>query len=426
MKLLIVAPQPYRGTNQSRSQASYFGTFSQSELAQIFSDARPPIKGLCGRFFQISDGELLRRRIFKPRDTIFWRDDLSESDVDAVNCTRLPKPRRKTGFYRFLRRWVWKKKYWDTAALERFVADFEPDAVFVAWSEDFFVFDVAMHFAKEKSLPLITAIMDDTYFLGSHRRRDVFYGRYIRQYRKKIDEFMSLNPLCFFVSDKIKDRYVSHFGVSGETIHIGTSNAIRRMEKANPIGNGIYYFGNLEYGRLTAIDLFARSLRKADPSIPVHVYSKDVATLRRRVKNALSPNVFLHNQIAYDEIHAKAESAGALLVAESFEEDQVEIVKYSLTTKTADYLSYGVPIIAVGGRETGCMDFFLANRVAYCCYDLWQMDDFAREIAFEPLFDKGLADRMFDVATRQFDESVSAARCKRSCEEFVLGDKRRR
>ena len=74
-----------------------------------------------------------------------------------------------------------------------------------------------------------------------------------------------------------------------------------------------------------------------------------------------------------DELKLKLNEADVLVFVESFDEDQIEKTKYSLSTKVPEYLSVGKPIFAVGPLEVGSMDYL--RDVAICVVELSELGD---------------------------------------------------
>ena len=61
-RVLIVGTVPYNEMSTSRAFDSYFRFWEKENLAQIFSNAKAPVKGHCGTLFQITDERMLKSR----------------------------------------------------------------------------------------------------------------------------------------------------------------------------------------------------------------------------------------------------------------------------------------------------------------------------------------------------------------------------
>lgn len=374
-RILIIDTQPYNKMVQSRALESYFHQFDYDNLAQVFSDARTPCKGHCNKLFQITDKRLFKARFSKKIKTgkVFLRDQLENEWKDMGQSSF--KPKHKGPFYRLVRKWIWNKKYWDTTDLEDFVRDFKPDYIFVGFSKDFFIFDIAIHFAKKYDLPLILSIADDYVFFDEYHG-EPFNKKYRSTYLKTIQKLMEMNVFCIFESEKIKQRYKKEFNVPGEVIYIA-SDIVPRKRNAYSLDGDWYYFGNLEFGRFDSINIIGRTLLERKIPNKIHVYSKDIHLIN---KKRCSPNVFLHDAVPYSVMMDLMEESNTLLIVEGFKEKDVRMVEYSLSTKVGDCIAFGKPIIAFGDKRCGAIDFLLEKKIGFVATNKMMLSEMIDEM----------------------------------------------
>lgn len=349
---------------QSRALESYFHQFNYDNLAQIFSDARTPCKGHCNKLFQITDKRLFKAR-FSKKIKIgkeYLRDCLDDEWKAMQKKTF--KPKHKGPLYRLLRKWIWNKKYWDTPELEDFVRNLKPNYIFIGFSKDFFVFDIAIYFAKKYNLPLILSIADDYVFFDEYRG-EFFNKKYRREYLKMIQNLMKMDVFCIFESEKIKLKYQNEFNVPGEVIYI-SSDIIPKRRNEHLLNGDLYYFGNLEFGRFDSINIIGKMIIEKKLPNKIHVYSKDSNMVN---KKKCSSNIFLHDAIPYSMMLDLMEKSYALLIVEGFKEKDVKMVEYSLSTKVGDCIAFGKPIIAFGDKRCGAIDFLIEKKVGYVATD---------------------------------------------------------
>ena len=404
-KILIVGTQPYNKTIQSRAFDSYFHQFKKANLAQIFSDARTPCKGHCEKLFQITDYRLLKHRFNRKIKTgkIFRYDELPEEWTDL--SVKTYKPKKRGPIYRFLRKWIWKKKYWDTPELEEFVADFSPNYIFIAFSKDFFIFDIALHFAEKYHTKLILSIADDYVFYDAYKGL-LFNRLYRKKYLELVDKVMNMDAFCIFESEKIKIMYLSYYqNTVGEVIYIA-SNILPKLCNGIDLTKDWYYFGNLEYGRYQSILEIAKTLQDFNSTIKVHIYSRDVD----KVKNN-QQNIVLHSAVNYSKtIELSQKNAGALLLVEGFNEKDVKMVEYSLSTKVGDSLSIGVPVIAYGHKNSGAMDFLLEKKCCFIATNKIELSNLINNIIY------GLEDK--DIYLHQYNTAIKCFSLEEQSRKF--------
>ena len=172
-KVLIVGTVPYNKKSTSRAFDAYFHFFEKENLAQIFSNAKAPCKGHCSTLFQITDGRMLSRWLGKKIDTgvIYNYDDLEDEwedwnlEFENKGTKKLYKAAsRHTPLSHVLRGVLWRKKFWCTDKLNKWLDGFRPDCVFLAFSDDYFIPRIAIYVARRYNIPIVSCIGDDYYF----------------------------------------------------------------------------------------------------------------------------------------------------------------------------------------------------------------------------------------------------------------------
>ena len=358
-RVLLIGATPYNPCNQGRSLDSYFHFFPKECLHQIFSNSPTPVKGLCDELYQITDKRLAKARFEKANRSgkLFRYEDCVENNP-KLTVTRKPPFLKGTGIFGLARKMVWRKKYWCTPELEKWVADFAPEIIFVYAGEDHFQYDIAEHFSKKLGIPIIVSIVDDIYF-KNHFSLSPFWWIYKSGIRRKIRSFMKLDVVGSFCSDKIRDRYCDFFKIEGFTSYISTPGHENDADRPLPekIENA-YYFGNLEYGRWEALNDIAQAFLSKDSAVKVHVYTSNYALVENKKRPS---NLLLHRPIPYDDVLSLTSNADLLLIAESNKPKFMKEVAYSLSTKVGDSFSFGRPLLCYAGSETGVASFLEDN-----------------------------------------------------------------
>ena len=229
----------------SRAFDAYFHNWEKENIRQIFSNTKTPVKGHCGSLYQITDQYLLKKRLGKINEIgkIFnyneLPDDWQNNDLEVSNAfvDKLYKiGSRDTSIKHLARKWLWKKKYWNTEKLNNWLDEFKPECVFLAFSDDFFIPEIAVYVAEKYNIPIMSCIGDDYYF-NDRFSLSPFYRIYRKKYKAFIRNVFKHKGSAFYISDKIRDKYNSEFGLNGETIYL-TSDIERRefkeIDKENP------------------------------------------------------------------------------------------------------------------------------------------------------------------------------------------------
>lgn len=373
-RVLIVGTVPYNKKSTSRAFESYFSGWDRECLAQIFSNTKKPVKGHCSTLFQITDKRMLKRRFTKKINTgmVYDYRDLDDEWVDnslevgAKIYTNMYKlGSRRTPMTHLLRKIIWKKKYWCTDTLNRWLEKINPECVFLSFSDDFFIPEIALYAAEKFNIPIVSSIGDDYYF-NTRFSLSPAYHIYKKKYRRLIERVFRHSGSAIYIGDKIRDRYNGVFGLRGETVYL-TSEVKRREFKAidreNPL---ICYFGNIGAGRNNSLNDIGHALGKINPNYMLNVFSnesdeKNIAVLRE------NPNVKYRGSISYAEVQRLNTESDIVVLVEGFSKKDIDKTRYSLSTKAADSLSSGSNILVYGSGDCGLIEYMDSTHAAAVC-----------------------------------------------------------
>lgn len=80
---------------------------------------------------------------------------------------------------------------------------------------------------------------------------------------------------AIYISDKIRDKYNSEFGLDGETVYLTSEIRRREFRPINMECPVVTYFGNIRMGRNDSLCDIADALREIAPSYAIDVYSNE-------------------------------------------------------------------------------------------------------------------------------------------------------
>lgn len=402
-RVLIVGTVPYNTKSTSRAFDAYFHNWEKENLAQIFSNTKAPCKGHCGTLYQITDYRILKRWMGSKEDTgrVFRYEELEESwnntdlelDSNAAETAYRIGRKHSAGTH-LLRGLLWRKKFWCTKALNDWMDAFKPECVFLSFSDDYFINDIALYAAKRYDIPIVSSIGDDYYF-NKHFSLNPIYQLYKETYKALIRKVLAWRGSAIYISDKIRDKYNGEFGLDGETVYLTSTvkrKEFRIIDKKNPL---ITYFGNIRMGRNESLNMIADALGKINPSYRMEVYSneKDEKYYGIFSKN---PYVVYGGSIPYEAVQERMQNSDITVVVEGFKPEDIELSRYSLSTKAADALASGVAILAFGSQECGIIEYLQSTNAATVCTEKSELEQEIRRI----LLDSDLQKKHYDEAVR--------------------------
>lgn len=399
-RVLIVGTVPYNVRSSSRAFDAYFHFWESENLAQIFSNPKKPCKGHCSTFFQITDHAILKRWLSHSADTgvIYQEDELDESwksgeyEVGDAMKKAYKLGGKHSPFTHLIRGILWRKKYWCTNKLNKWLDNFNPECVFLAFSNDYFINQIALYVSDRYNIPIVSCIGDDYYF-NRHFSLNPIYHIYMSTYRSLIRKVLRTKGSAIYISDKIRDKYNSEFSMNGETVYLTSTVKRREFSPINKESPVITYFGNVRIGRNRSLCDISNTLGEINPSYRVEVYSNEQdAAYTDMLKN--NPYIVFGGSIPYEQVQKRMNESDITLIVEGFDAVDVNISRYSLSTKAADALASGSSILTFGSIECGIIEYMKSTGASAVCTDRAELMSTIRNL----LWDESLQRKLYDQA----------------------------
>lgn len=402
-RILIVGTVPYNKRSPSRAFEAYFHNWEKENCAQIFSDSKKPCKGHCGKLYQITDYSMLRRWFKKNTDAgkAYCYEELPDEwesvapDVDSDAAKRAYKIGRKhTALTHILRGILWKKKYWFTKELCTWLDEFAPECVFLSFSNDYFILRIAYCIARKYNVPIVSSIGDDYYF-DTRFSINPFYWIYKCTYKALVRKVLQWKGSAIYISDKIRDKYNSAFGLDGETVYLTSTVKRKNYAPINKEKIKLTYFGNIRMGRNRSLNEIGMALGNINPNFILEVYSGELDRKYYKLFES-NPNVFYGGSISYSEVQNKMTESDITVIVEGFAKKDINKSRYSLSTKAADTLASGAAVLTYGSEECGIIEYMKKTDASMVCTDKQQLEQSIRKL----IDDESLQRRYYDNAIK--------------------------
>lgn len=375
-RVLIVGTVPYNKKSTSRAFEAYFCNWEKENLAQIFSNTKKPCKGHCGTLYQITDQRILKKWLkpsyeagvvysYDELDTEWLDNDLEVGNAAVNNMYKMGS--KRTSLTHWLRGILWRKKLWCTDKLNQWLDAFKPECVFLAFSDDFFINQIALYVAERYNIPIVSCIGDDYYF-NTHFSLSPFYHLYKSSYRRLIRKVLAHPGSAIYISNKIRDKYNCEFGLDGETVYLTSTVQRKEFTPINKTNPYITYFGNIGAGRNESLNEIGYALGKINPEYKLHVYSNEEDPKVYSIFND-NPNVEYGGSVPYSEVQKKMHESDIVVIVEGFKKEHVNLTRYSLSTKAADSLASGAAILTYGFAECGIIQYMQSTHASAVCSD---------------------------------------------------------
>lgn len=350
---------------------SLFSDFDKEELCQLYVHPATPDIVTCNSYYRVTDREILKSLYsFKSagRKLEEWEVVAERNSSNISVMQRNPNNDRPSR--RLLRDIMWKMSHWYTKALRTWLDEEQPTCIFLAPGYAKFIYDIALKIADEYKLPIISYICDDYYFV---KKPKGFLGRVqLGSLQKKTKKLLQNTSHLITISDEIRDKYLQNFKVSATTVMTGTNYKIEENVNVCQTPTTISYFGNVGYNRYISLAEIGKALDKINSEMStkykLKLYTNEGSTKILQVLGNVE-SVELQGFVLGEEFDKAFHSAELLLHVEAFDEECIDIVKHSISTKIADSLGSGIPLVAYGPDCVSSMKHLIRNDCALRIHD---------------------------------------------------------
>lgn len=369
MKVLIVSHLPVATqNNMGKTFLSLFSQFDRQELCQLYIYPAIPDVDRCAGYYRVTDKEILR-------SLLTLKHPGGELDRSLIQSNQgLYEDPEDEGFYRntknkspvrrMLRDGMWAMSRWYSKELTGWLDREKPTCIFLAPGPAKFIYDVALKIARKRQIPIITYVCDEYYFV--ERPKGLLARQRLMGLQKKIRQTLSHSSHLVVICDELNREYASHFGIAATTLMTGTAYPIAAApQPVEP--ESISYFGNIRCNRYHSLAQIGQALDKINATrgasyrLKIYTSEKD-STILSHFDNIRSVELcgFVTGE-AFDREFSKAE---LLIHTEAFDEASIDAVRHSVSTKIADSLASGKPLLAYGPAEVASMGHLLRNGCA--------------------------------------------------------------
>lgn len=384
MKVLIVSHNALSTyNNMGRTLLSLFSAFPKEQLCQLFVHPAAPDAGACESYYRITDKQVLKGVVsFSVPGGVLTEQPAAEHAPAAANVgqgNRRTKPMARLG-----RDLLWKLSRWHSAPLKRWLDDQKPDVIFLAPGYAKFIYDIALKISRDRKIPIVTYICDDYYFVNPPKGPIARYQQHLLA--RKMDKLFSETAHLVGICPEILAPYTEKFGVAGTVLMTGASFTAARRPEHSGAGAVFCYFGNIGCNRYINLAQLGRTLdeinRETGMSHRLEIYTgehgEEILSHFRDIAS-----VAVSGFIAPGEVKRKTLDADFVVHTEAFDPESIDLVKNSVSTKIADSLACGIPLIAYGPENVASMAHLIRHDCAFIATSPDQL---------RPMLDKALSD----------------------------------
>lgn len=299
--------------------------------------AKKAEKELC-----ISDKDVLYRRKGVQRK--------AENINEESNTTMITNEAKRKSYIKLAREFVWKISKLQYKLLDKWLTELEYDVVFFLMGDSLFMCDIVQYIINKNQKPLFTYVTDVyTNESETDNKSDMFLKKIIRKKQKKI---LDQSVDFFTISEKMKKYYQESFGKESKLLR---NLSLREVKIEKSKYNNFIYAGNLYYNRDKILCEFAQNLKKVNKELnknyTLKIYSQSPKSERIEAEEHHNQYIKYCGSLDSNSLVKELSANTFALFVESFDEEFIEKVKYSFSTKITELAKLHKCIIAIGPKE---------------------------------------------------------------------------
>lgn len=412
MKVLIISHNAISPVSSiGKTLASLFHTFKKEELCQLYIHKALPQGDVCSSYYSFTDKDVLKG-IFTRKvagKTVRPAESINSGNNGTFNSITYGSANKREPYMELLREAVWKLSPWYNKSLKNWVREQNPTCIFAAIGSGTFLYDIALKISKDFNIPIITYVCDDFYNM---EKPDKFLGGlWKRNINKKTKELLRASKAVVGICDNISKSYSDEFKIDGFTIMTGTNFSVKSSVSVNDSVERIRYFGKISLNRYVSLLEICKCLdeinEKSGTHYKVDIFCDDPG---EEVKNAFGgvKSADFHGFVTGEEFKKEFFCSDALIFVEAFDEESIDRVKNSISTKIADSLSSGIPIFAYGPANISAIKHLVDNECAAVCSEKSRLNDALGRFLSDKSFRNDISQKAIKTA-KKFHDPVSVS-----------------
>lgn len=415
MKVLIISHNPVSTLSSiGKTLLSLFSSFCKEELCQLYIHTGEPDTDICTSYYRITDREVLsgffKRRVRGGCVGALAPGEQKQEEAGVIYRHTYGISHNKGPHTELLRDLMWKLSPWYNKELKEWLDSQKPTCIFVAVGSGMFLYDMALKISSDYNIPVVSYVCDDFYFMKTPKK---FAGKlWKKRLERKSRELFGRSAVIVSICEEISRSYESEFGTRAVTVMTGTNYSIAREPVVSDEVRHIRYFGKLGLNRYKSLIDICNVLNEinseTNSEYRVEIYGSEEDDKICRELSGTGCAEF-RGFITGNEFDRTLFSSDILIHTEAFDDASVDRVKNSVSTKIADSLASGIPLLAYGPRSVASIQHLLRNNCGAVATDREELKDKMSILLADKEFRKSVSEA--DIRTaHQYHDSVKNSR----------------
>ena len=239
---------------------------------------------------------------------------------------------------------IYSSCIWKNYRYKNTIQSFNPDIVFCVLTSDAFIYQNIKYLKKYTKARIVGMLQDDVF--GVYSSIGGYYGKVSRTRLRKC---LTLCDKVYGSSQMLCDEYEKQFSISITPLYKGCELLEPRTTINNPII--ITYAGNLGYERYKTLASLVQAIQNINcykTNVLLKIYTGSEITEEISALLNIPGSSEICGRAPYDVIKRIQHESDIVLHVESFSAEQIDVVKYSFSTKIIDCLQSGSAMMVIG------------------------------------------------------------------------------
>lgn len=248
--------------------------------------------------------------------------------------------------------------------LHKFIEERKPEVIYSNFT-NYRMLRLVNNVSSRYNLPVVPHFFDDwpNAYFNKGSLGNIFFQKSLRNLLRK-------SPLVLCISPKMCKEYKRRYPINKAFPLLNSVErlSLNRASKLSREDFRFFFAGSLYLGRHETILDLCDIIKKSDKRIIVEVCAPKSQWNQFQALFKAFPFVVYGGFVTKEELVNRIENANCLLFVESFKEEYLKYTSLSLSTRVPEYLSTGVPILALGNKEQGSLQYLSDNNAAYVAF----------------------------------------------------------
>ena len=356
MRVLVLSNVPWDTRNSyGNTLSNWFEGWDEVEFYNVYCRSSLPVNDVCKHYYTVPPLSLIKS-FFRPSKIGFrfsTGDNKAEMDSEENSLIQSVQQGNKEWVY-LISDLAYSTGIWKTKFYKQFIKEANPDIFFSFGIADSFMYENYCYIKKHTNAKIVTFVADDVYgaYLNSQSLRGSLQAT-------RFSKMIEMSDHLYGASEELCGAYQKIFKKNFSPLYKGCISISNEKQDVNdPIR--IIYAGNLLWGRDAVLSEVVNSLEEINADgikacLEIYTGSARGPEVAKKLNKGASSRIC--GRLAYDEIVKIQNCADVLLQVESFDKHQIDIVKYSFSTKIIDCLQAGGTMLVIGPSGISSVEY---------------------------------------------------------------------